>query len=125
MGSVRERPVLGLPGNPVAAMVNYLLFGRPLLLAMLGAPSDRPRGQGALAAEPIPHAPGRREFLPVRIAGRTPDGRTLLAKLGRGGSARLRPLVLADGLAEIPADQGDLAPGDQLTFHPFAPGLTA
>ena len=124
IGCVDDRPVLGLPGNPVAAMVNFLLFGRPLLRAMLGAPADRPRGQSAVAAEPIPHAAGRREFLPAHIIGRTADDRVMLTKLGRGGSARLRPLAIADGLAEIPASRGDCAPGDPLTFHPFASGLT-
>lgn len=124
VGCVDDRPVLGLPGNPVAAMVNFLLFGRPLLRAMLGAPADRPRGQSAIAAEPIRHAKGRREFLPARIVGRTADDRVMLAKLGRGGSARLRPLALADGLAELPAGRGDCAAGDPVAFHPFASGLT-
>lgn len=105
-------------------MVNFLLFGRPLLRAMLGAPADRPRGQSAIAAEPIRHAKGRREFLPARIVGRTADDRVMLAKLGRGGSAPLRPLALADGLAELPAGRGDCAAGDPMAFHPFASGLT-
>ena len=124
VGCVGDRPVLGLPGNPVAAMVNFLLFGRPLLCAVLGAQANRPRGQSAVAAERIPHATGRREFLPARIVGRTPDARVMLTKLGRGGSGRLRPLALADGLAELPAGQGDCAAGDPQTFHPFASGLT-
>lgn len=125
VGRLRGVPVLGLPGNPVAAMVNFLLFGRPLLLALAGAGAARPAGESAVAAEPIPHAAGRREFLPARVVGREPDGRARLAKLGRGGSARLRPLALADGLAEVAPDRGDVATGDAVRFHPFAAAFAA
>ena len=124
LGQLRDRPILGLPGNPVAAMVNFLLFGRPLLRATAGASPDRPVGQGAVAAEPFPHTRGRREFLPARIVGQAVDGRVRLAKLGRGGSARLRPLAAADGLAEIAADRGDVARDEAVRFHPFAALLT-
>ena len=74
LGQLRDRPILGLPGNPVAAMVNFLLFGRPLLRAMVGASPDRPVGQGAVTAEPFPHTRGRREFLPARIVGQDSTG---------------------------------------------------
>ena len=43
----------------------------------------------------------------------------MISKLGKGGSARLRPLVLADGLAEIPAEVGDLLAGSPILFHLF------
>lgn len=122
-GCLRERPVLGLPGNPVAAMVHFLLFGRPLLQRLAGAAAERPAGQAAVAAEAIPHAAGRREFLPARVVGHEDDGRARLAKLGRGGSARLRPLALADGLADIAAGRGSLAAGEALRFHPFTPAF--
>jgi molybdopterin molybdotransferase len=119
-GMIGETPVLGLPGNPVAAMVNFLLFGRPMVARAAGLPVERPLGQAAVTAEPFGHALGRTEFVPVHVAGRDPDGWPRLAKLGRGGSARLRPLVLADGLAELPSEAGDLAARAEVRFHPFA-----
>ena len=124
-GELGGRPVLGLPGNPVAAMVNFLLFGQPLLRTMAGAASCRPVGVAAVAAEPIPHTAGRREFMPVRIVGRAPDGRVHLVKLGRGGSARLRPLALADGLAELEPAQGNLQIGAPVLFHPCGTATAA
>jgi molybdopterin molybdotransferase len=42
-----------------------------------------------------------------------------LEKLGRGGSARLRPLVLADGLGRISGECDDLPKGSALRFYPF------
>jgi molybdopterin molybdotransferase len=118
-GRIGRTAVLGLPGNPVAAMVNFLLFGRALISASAGARVRRPLGQPAIAATPFGHAAGRTEFVPTQIAGSDERGRPRLEKLGRGGSARLRPLVLADGLAEIPADAGELPAGAPIAFHAF------
>jgi molybdopterin molybdotransferase len=40
--------------------------------------------------------------------------------IGKGSAAQLRPLALADGLAEIAAECADLRPGDLIRFHPFS-----
>ena len=117
-GRIGQVPVLGLPGNPVAAMVNFLLFGRALLRATAGLRVARPVGQSAVTAAPFGHAVGRTEFAPARVV-TSDQGRPVIEKLGRGGSARLRPLVLADGFAEIPATEGEVAGGAPIAFHPF------
>jgi molybdopterin molybdotransferase len=119
VGRLDGRILLALPGNPVAAMVNFMLFGRPLLAAMTGTASTRPSGEAAVCAGPFAHFAGRTEFVPAAIVGRDNAGRSMVTKLGKGGSARLRPLVLADGLAEIPAKTGDLSAGSPVLFHPF------
>jgi molybdopterin molybdotransferase len=118
-GTLGHVAVIGLPGNPVAALVNFLLFGQGVVSAVAGLPASRPRGQAALTAGAFAHTAGRTEFVPVRIIGVDDNGRPLVEKLGRGGSARLRPLVMADGLAEIPADRADLPDGAPLAFHSF------
>lgn len=118
-GRVAGKVLLVLPGNPFAAMVNFMLFGRPLLAKMMGAAAGRPAGQMAVCDGAFAHAPGRTEFVPAEIRGRDDLGRPIVGKLGKGGSARLRPLVLADGLAEIPAEAGDLPTGSPIVFHPF------
>jgi molybdopterin molybdotransferase len=120
VGRLGDTAVLALAGNPVAAMVGLLLFGRPLAARLAGAPAPAKGGWPVEAAEPIRHRPGRTEFLPAAITGRTADGRPRIASLGRGGSARLLPLAAADGLAELPADGGDVATGETVRFHPFA-----
>ena len=120
VGRLGDTAVLALAGNPVAAMVGLLLFGRPLAARLAGAAAPVRGGFPAEAAEPIRHRPGRTEFLPVAITGRTPDGRPQIASLGRGGSARLLPLAAADGLAELSAEEGDAETGATVRFHPFA-----
>jgi molybdopterin molybdotransferase len=101
-GSVGGRPVFGLPGNPVSAMVTFELFVRPALRKMAGhRVLDRPRLR-ARADGPIDNPGHRRGYLRVAL---TPDGGQWRARLtGDQGSAILRSMVLADGLAVIPGD---------------------
>ena len=118
-GRIRGAAVLALPGNPVAALVNFLLFGRALVGATAGLRAERPFGQAAITAAEFRHTMGRTEFVPARIMGFDESGRPKVEKLGRGGSARLRPLVLADGLAEIPSGAGAVPAHAPIAFHPF------
>ena len=109
-GSLGERPVFGLPGNPVSAMVTFELFVRPALLKMAGrARLTRPRLR-ARALAPIPNPGSRRGYLRVQLE-TTGEG-TLGARLtGEQGSAILRSMVAADGLAVIAPDT-TVAPGE-------------
>jgi len=101
-GTRGDRPVFGLPGNPVSAMVTFELFVRPALRRMAGAAViDRPRLR-ALALEPIANPGSRRGYLRVTL---TSDARGYGARLtGDQGSAILRSMVLADGLAVVGPD---------------------
>lgn len=121
-GRIGAMTVLALPGNPLAALVGFILFGRPLLAALAGASPEGQPDSEAIAAGAFIHAPGRTEFVPSRIAGRSGCGRLLVEGAGRGGAVHLSPLASADGLVELPAQEGDLAPGAVLRFHPFGQG---
>jgi molybdopterin molybdotransferase len=101
-GTRGDRPVFGLPGNPVSAMVTFELFVRPALRRMAGASViDRPRLR-ARALEPIANPGSRRGYLRVTL---TADARGYGARLtGDQGSAILRSMVLADGLAVVGPD---------------------
>jgi molybdopterin molybdotransferase len=101
-GSWQERSVFGLPGNPVSAMVTFELFVRPALLRMAGHRDlDRPRVRARADARIV--NPGRRRgYLRVTLR---PDGHEYRARLtGEQGSAILRSMVLADGLAVLDGD---------------------
>jgi molybdopterin molybdotransferase len=101
-GSLGGRPVFGLPGNPVSAMVTFEVFVRPALLKMAGRRRlTRPR-VGARALAPVPNPGSRRGYLRVQLE-RVEQG--LGARLtGEQGSAILRSMVAADGLAVVPPD---------------------
>jgi molybdopterin molybdotransferase len=101
-GSLGVRPVFGLPGNPVSAMVTFEIFVRPALLKMAGRRRlTRPRVH-ARALAPVPNPGSRRGYLRVQLE-RIEQG--LAARLtGEQGSAILRSMVAADGLAVVPPD---------------------
>jgi molybdopterin molybdotransferase len=101
-GSLHGRPVFGLPGNPVSAMVTYELFVRPALLAMMGcAAVQRPRVSARAVAD-IANPGQRRGYLRVTL-GRDEHG--FMATLtGDQGSGILRSMVAADGLAVVQPD---------------------
>jgi molybdopterin molybdotransferase len=101
-GSMGRTLVFGLPGNPVSAMVTFELFVRPALLRMAGSGVlHRPR-LSARARSPIANPGQRRGYLRVRLE-RRGDG--FEAELtGDQGSAILRSMTLADGLAVVPGD---------------------
>jgi len=99
-GTLHGVPLLALPGNPVAAMISFLLFARPAILKMLGYRRwDLPMTRAKLAQE-IARKDGRRHYLRVRLV---PEGDSLVAYLtGDQGSGILSSMVKADGLAIIP-----------------------
>ena len=116
--------LLGLPGNPFAALVAFLVVGREALGRLRGRVVPdllRP----AAAGFNLDRRPGRTEYFPARVAGLDPMGRPMIERLGKGGSARLAPLVGADGLGRIEADATAIAVGDPLSFLDFRCGLRA
>jgi molybdopterin molybdotransferase len=101
-GTLGPRLVFGLPGNPVSAMVTFELFVRPALLTLAGSSHImRPRVR-ARALDPIANPGRRRGYLRVTLVR---DGDEYGARLtGDQGSAILRSMVEADGLAVVPGE---------------------
>jgi molybdopterin molybdotransferase len=103
-GTRGETLVFGLPGNPVSALVTFVLFARPALAALQGAPPARRRL--AALAEPIARQPERDEAVRVRL-----DDHGRAHVTGPQGSHQLSSLVGADGLAIVARGQGQLDAG--------------
>ena len=105
-GTRGETLVFGLPGNPVSAMVTWILFVRPAVDALLG----RVPGPAATAllTEPLTRNPARDECVRVRIeAGRA-------TATGPQGSHVLSSMALADALAVVPRGEGELPAGAEV-----------
>ncbi len=117
MGMVAGRPVVGLPGNPVAAVVCFLHLARPLLLRLAGAADTKPLRIPALADFTHRKKAGRREY--VRVALSLEGGATLARKFPRDGAALLSSLTESDGFAELPEATTHVARGDRVTVLPF------
>ena len=118
MGVVGGVPVVGLPGNPVAAVVTFLHLARPLVLRLAGAaPEPLPRF-AARAAFAYRKKGGRREYVRVRLAPGTPLPEA--AKFAREGAGLLSSLTESDAFAELPEEVTAVAPGDIVQVLPFA-----
>lgn len=110
----RRIPHLGLPGNPVSAMMTFELFGRPALFKMAGrlqqnvAAWERPRVR-AVALDRIHNTDGRR-FYARGIAEQTPSGWTLRLT-GPQGSGVLTSMAFANAYAICPEDIEEIPAG--------------
>jgi molybdopterin molybdotransferase len=118
MGVVGGVPVLGLPGNPVAAVVTFLHLARPLVLRLAGAgPETLPRF-AARADFSYRKKSGRREYVRVRLGPGTPLPDA--AKFAREGAGLLSSLTESDAFAELPEEVTAVARGDIVRVLPFA-----
>lgn len=119
LGRIGDAVFLGLPGNPVSAMVTFMLVGRPLILRLSGAARWTPTRTLVAAGFAFSKKPGRREFLRVRLVV-GPDGRPAAEKFPNDSSGVLTSMAAADGLLDAPAETTRVEIGDMLGFFPFS-----
>ena len=112
-------PIIGLPGNPVAVMVTFLVVARPLLLRLSGATDIAPTHYRVRAGFDYKKKLDRREFVRARLAPGA-DGVACAEKHGGSGAGVLSSLVGADGLVELPEDITRLEKGTMVDFLPFS-----
>jgi molybdopterin molybdotransferase len=110
LASCEGKAVIGLPGNPVSALIIASLFVSPVVEALLGIKATRPRsGVSARLALNLPSQAGREDWIPVRLV---PEGEGYLAEPVFGKSNLIFSLSRADGLLRIPPDATGLAAGE-------------
>ncbi|MEP1207964.1 MAG: gephyrin-like molybdotransferase Glp [Rhizobiaceae bacterium] len=109
----------GLPGNPVAAMVCFLLYTQPALLRLAGSQWLAPVRYSIPAGFSIAKKkPDRREFMRGKL--RVDDqGNLSVEKYDRDGSGLISSLRQSDGLIEIPEEVTSLEEGSLVSFLPF------
>ncbi len=112
-GRVAGVPWLGLPGNPAAGSIAFLLFAAPLLRHLTGRPEAFPEPWTLPAGFERDRPQRREEWLRVRRE----DGRAVPA--ARQGSGVLSSMAASDALARVPAG-ATLAAGDPIDVFPFA-----
>ncbi|HTW50777.1 MAG TPA: gephyrin-like molybdotransferase Glp [Stellaceae bacterium] len=118
LGQVKGVPLVGLPGNPVAAALTFAILARPLILRLAGAVERAPQTFPVAAAFTYKKRAGRREYVRVTLAR---DGGTLKAqKYPKDGAGILSSVVDCDGFAIVDEAVTQLAPGTIVEFLPFA-----
>lgn len=118
-GRSEQAVTLALPGNPFSAMTSFLLLARPVLKRLCAVEGGGSGSRIAVAAFEDSQSRTRDEYVPVAIDGYDEGGRPQLRRIGKGGAARLRPLIEADGIARLPASSAHIRPGDTLAFLDF------
>ena len=118
-GSVRGVPLIGLPGNPVSALVGFELFVKPALRRMQGRTDPGPTLLTATTEERLAAIPGLEQYL--RGVAHRESGRLLVKLTGNQGSHVLRSMADANCLVRVPPGQGELAAGAAIEVIPLAP----
>lgn len=115
------KPVIGVPGNPISAMVIFEVLVAPCLRAMLGDPRPHPQPVSARLREGYRRRPGRIE---IARAVATREGDELVVALtSQQGSGSLPSFVGVNALVILPADRAELHAGDRVEAILWGPGL--
>jgi len=114
-GLIGRTPWLGLPGNPVSAMVTFELFVRPALRRMAGYRLPFRRPIAVRLAEPVTIAAPLMHFLRAVLTAPTDDGGLPTARLtGPQGSGLLTSMERANALVVVPPDRERVEVGETL-----------
>jgi molybdopterin molybdotransferase len=108
--------VLGVPGNPVSAMVTFILFGRPALLAMQGRDPDLTRVRARLASD---YEKARDRTEAARCSLRADEQGWVANLATHQGSHVLTSMLGADGLAILPRDARRVEAGETVDVELF------
>jgi molybdopterin molybdotransferase len=116
-GQVGNCVVLGLPGNPVAVFVCFLIYVRPVLARLAGGTWAEPVRYPIVAAVAQTKRRGRREFWRAKLT--LKDGRLAVEKFARDGSGLISSLREADGLIEVAEEVTEVRDRELVDFIPF------
>jgi molybdopterin molybdotransferase len=123
LARVGSKPVVGLPGHPVSAMVCLEQFVTPIVRRVEGEGTIRPFLRStfqAVLSRNCPSREGRTDFIRVRLHKK--DGVAVAAPVP-GKSGMISSMVRAHGFVRVESDCEGLYKGDQVTVHLFAPWL--
>lgn len=118
-GTLDGRPIFGLPGNPVSAMVSFLLLARPALERMGGLDHRRWRAS-ALLAEELTKAPGRTHAVRCRLRC-TESGLQVQPTIAAQGSHILTSMLGAQVLALLPRAATIIRAGERVEVERISP----
>ena len=113
-GRTKDAYIFGLPGNPVSSFINFEVFVRPLLMAMMRADYKPVEQKLPMGVEFKRKKADRLEFLPVTI-----DGEGTVTPVSYHGSAHIHAIGLADGLMRIPKGIHEIKKGAVTHVRPI------
>jgi len=121
-GVVFGKPLFGLPGNPVSAMVSFEQFVRPSILKMSGHRKLFRPTRKAVLQEDIEKKAGLIYFLRCRLIAK--EGRTYATTTGEQGSGILSSMVKAQGLMVLAQEKNLVRAGEEVNVILLDPSLS-
>ncbi len=114
-GTIKNKLIFGLPGNPVSSMISFEVFVRPAILYMMGQIHEERKEVDAVLEEGITKKKGLRYFL--RAHTHWKDGVYLTRTTGPQGSAILKSMALANSLIILPEEEEKIEKGVRVTVR--------
>lgn len=118
LAAIDGKPVLILSGNPVAAVIGFEAFARPLICKMLGMRQEEPRPTvKAVMTRKVATALGRRTF--VRVLVTQKNGEFTAEPVSTRGSGTISTMTRSNGFVIVPENREGLAQGELVTVRLF------
>lgn len=115
LANCKGKAAVGLPGNPVSALVIASIFVVPIIKTLLGLPVDEPKPSfRAQLTTNLSSKSGREDWIPVRLV-KTKEG--FAADPVFGGSNMIFTLSRADGMVRIPANAAGVVAGEKVEVY--------
>jgi molybdopterin molybdotransferase len=116
---VDGKPVIVLSGNPVASIIGFEVFARPLICRMLGMKKEEPRPTiKAAMTRRVASALGRKTF--VRVHAFEKNGEFLAEPVSARGSGAISTMTRGNGFVIVPENREGVAEGEIVMVRLFA-----
>jgi molybdopterin molybdotransferase len=112
------KPVMILSGNPVAAIIGFEVFARPLICKMLGMSREEPRPRvNAVMTRKVATALGRKTFVRVRVTQK--NGEYFAEPVSARGSGAISTMTRGNGFVIVSENREGVTEGERVTVHLF------
>jgi molybdopterin molybdotransferase len=115
---LEDKPVLILSGNPVAAVIGFEVFGRPLVCKMLGMLKEEPRPiVTAKLAKRVTSVLGRKTYVRVHVTQK--NGELIAEPVSAKGSGSISTMTMSNGYLIVPENREGVTEGETVIIHMF------
>jgi molybdopterin molybdotransferase len=116
---VDKKPIMILSGNPVASVIGFEVFGRPLISKLLGLNCEEPRPVlQAMMTKKIAGVLGRQTYVRVKVV--WAGGKLAAIPISAKGSGTITTMTQSNGFVIIPENRGGINQDETVTVHMFA-----
>jgi molybdopterin molybdotransferase len=118
LAMLEDKPVLILSGNPVAAIIGFEVFGRPMVCRLLGMSKTEPRPMlKAILARRVASALGRKTYVRVRVT--LKNGEFYAEPVSAKGSGAISTMTQSNGFVIVPENREGISEGETVVVHMF------